>query len=219
LKAFIAKAVFVIAVTSLAWFNVAAAIVAICAVLLTVLHGKASSIIELSFGPLKAKIERELSDAEKLVGQLKRVAAIQARQAIAASARTGRFASEDDWIFVATKRTEAALRELGVSEEELQEARSDLVQLTLYDLGSSATGGAYIPSALGSDAVREWREAKRVKAFSDPNAVEAWLSKWGVLNPARQERIADMRWILEHHDIRDADQYMRAHRPVEWGDK
>lgn len=210
------KIAFVVIVTALAWFNVAAAIIAICATLLAALHDKASSIIELSFGPLKAKLERELSDAEKLVSKLKRLAAIQARQAIAASARTGRFASGNDWIFVATKRTEAALREIGVSEDELKEARSDLVALTLSDLGRMVTGGSHVPTHLSKEAQEELRRLNETKRISEPAEVEAWLRKWDLLVPVRQSLIEDMRWIAEHQDIRDSAQYMRAHTPIDW---
>lgn len=216
MKSFLLKLLFVVAITTLVWFSWTTAIIAICATVLASLHNKASSLIEISFGPLKAKLEREISDAEKLVEKLKTVAAIQAKAAITASVYTGRFASGDDWIFRSAKRIEQALRELDISEEILKDTLSDLVRITLLDAGNAATGGGYGPMHLPEAARNEWAMSRKAKTFADPDKLEAWLTEWDQVTPERKARIDDMRWMLAKGDIKDSEQYMRAHEPVPW---
>jgi len=174
-------------------------------------------LIELSFGPLRAKLERDLSEAEQLVQKLRSFAALQAGTIISAATRTGRWAdAADDWQYVNLRRTEEALRHMGVSEEELKAARADLVNMTVRDLGNSALGQTYVPTKLGQEAVSEWQELKRTGRQAIPDEVEAYLRKWDALTPDREIRITDMRWVLEHDDIRDREQFLRAHAPIEW---
>jgi hypothetical protein len=215
-KGLLLKAVFVGAVTALAWFSVPVAIVAICASVLAALHDKASSIIELSFGPLKAKLERELTDAEQLLDRLKSFAAVQARAAIAASAHTGRFSAANDWIFASAKRLEEALKAIGASSDQIRESRSDLIQLTLLDAGHAATGGNIVPMHLAKEAQVEWKTARDQKLFSDPEYTEGWLRKQGQFTSERQKILDDMRWIIANGDIQNSEQYLRVRTPVEW---
>ena len=210
----LARIAFVVSITTLAWLNISASVMAVCAVVLVVLGGKLESLVEISFGPLKAKIERNLSESEKLLESLKSFAAIQARAANSASVWTGRFASGDDWIFQSVKRVEQGLIELGLNEDQLIEARRDFVDLTIGDAGSAATGGNYVPG-LGDDSEADWRELRNSHR-KDPDAVEAFLKKWDRLDDHRIQRINDMRWMIEHRDVRDAEQYMRAHTHVPW---
>ncbi len=210
------KILFVAGVTLLAWFNVSAAILAVCATLIVALHDKFESLIELSFGPLRAKLERNLSASEKLVEKLRTYAAVQAKAAIAASVHTGRFSSGTDWIFVNAKRVEGGLKELGLSAVEIEDARKELVELTIRDLGSVAIGHGHLPMHLEEQARTEWMELHRSPALSDPEAVSSYLAKWGELSPERARILDDMRWIRENRDIRDSEQYLRAHHPIKW---
>ena len=203
---------FVSIVTILAWFNVASSIMFVCAVILIALAGKLESLVEFSFGPLKAKIERNLTQSEELLEKLKAFSAIQARAAIAASVNTGRFASSDDWIFQSVKRVEEGLRSLGIGDSEISEARSEFVSLTIKDTGSAAIGHGHLPMQLPEEARSEWRLVSR----SDPDMIESYLQKWEQLTPERALRIADMRWMIENNDVQDSEQYMRAHTPVKW---
>lgn len=206
---------FVVAVTTLAWFDVSSAIIAICAVILVVIAGRLSSLVEFSFGPLKAKIERNLSESEELLKGLKALAVVQARAVNSASVSTGRWASGDDWIFQSVKRIEQSLRKIGVSDDDLREARQDFVKLTVGDAAAAAMGGPRVPMHRGKIAVAEWQDVMKTSRF-DPDAIEEYLGKWEELNADREVRISDMRWMLEHGDVRDRDQYMRAHNEVPW---
>lgn len=207
---------FVIAITTLAWFNLSASIMAVCAVVLAAFYSRLDTLVEFSFGPLKAKIERNLTESEILISRLKKFTAIQARAANSASVHTGRFASEDDWIFQSVKRVEAGLRELEIPEDEISEARSEFVRLTIRDAASAATGGSYVPG-LGGDSEREWRELQDAKVI-DPDAISAFLIRWNQLTPERVQRIEDIRWMMANNDVRDVEQYMRAHTSVPWED-
>lgn len=213
---FTAKIAFIAIATALCYINIAISIVFVTVVILTVIYDRASLVAELSFGPLKAKLEREVSEAETLVAKLRDFSAIQARAAIAASASTGRLASGDDWVFQSAKRLESALLKLGVDDALILEARSDLVRLTLYDMAHAILGGNYVPSHLAAPAREEWVSLRGAKPYPQPAAVRSWLERYGQTNEPRSIRLADMQWIIEHHDVRDSEQYMRAHTPVEW---
>lgn len=207
---------FVVAATTLAWFNIPAAVVAIAASILVALHGKAGALIEISFGPLKAKLEREVTEAERLVSQLREFAALQAKAVIAAGVRAGRFASESDWLYHHVKDMESALRSMGVSEEALKGARKEFVTYTINDAGHMALGHGHIPSKDGKFLDTEWREAMGQFPDRNPDKVEAFLTAHGFMNEARAERLADMRWMAQNGDVRDADQYLRSQQPVPW---
>jgi len=211
------RLIFIGTVTGLAWFHLAASIMFVCAVVLIAIGGKLESLVEFSFGPLRAKIERNLSQSEELLAGLKNLAAVQARSLNAASVHTGRFASQNDWIFQSVKRNEVALKAIGLGEDELREARSDFVRLTIRDAGLAAIGGGYVPRKLGNEAVSEWQSLSR-DGVADPDQVEAYLRRWNSLTPERQAKIDDMRWMIEHQDVRDAEQYMRAHTEAKWND-
>ena len=75
---------FVAAVTTLAAFNLPAAIAAIAASILAVAYPKIDSIIEISFGPLKAKLERNVTASELLLKRLSEFAVVQGRTAASA---------------------------------------------------------------------------------------------------------------------------------------
>jgi hypothetical protein len=209
------KVAFVIGVTALAWFNVAAAIIAIAAAILAALQSKAGMIIELSFGPLRAKLEREVSVAEKLVDQLREFAALQAKAIVGAGVRTGRFADNSDWLFKQVRATEDALRSMGVSEKHLSDARSEFVTYTLADAADAALGGSIVPSKDGVSLKSEWREASGELGDTNPDRIEAFLKKYDFMNPERAKLLDDMRWMIAHNDVRDADQYLRARRVIE----
>lgn len=207
---------FVVGVTTLSYFSIPAAIIAICASVLVALHGKASTLVELSFGPLKAKLQRDLSEAEQLVGKLRSLAVLQAKATIAASVRTGRFADSSDWQFTQLGTTEAALRDLGVAEADIIGARAEFLKFVVSDLGRTAMGSDRIPLHLGKDVEADWRAVTSKGLEKTPDDVEAFLRKWGQLTPARVLRIEDMRWIIENSDLRDREQYMRSKQPVAW---
>ena len=50
-----ARVAFVVGITALTWFSVPAAIMAVAATILVAVQSRASTLIELSFGPLRAK--------------------------------------------------------------------------------------------------------------------------------------------------------------------
>lgn len=211
------KSAFVLGVTVLSWFSVQAAVIAIVAIILVALHERAGMLIEVSFGPLRAKLEREVTEAEKLIGKLREFAALQAKAVLTASIRTGRFSDSSDWAYQSLTEMEAKLRELGVGEDALREARSEFIRFTISDLGNSAMGVGRVPMHLGQEAINDWQEISRKGLQKTPGEIEDFLRKWGELTQERQLRIEEMRWVMEHQDIRDREQYLLAQDPVEWG--
>lgn len=208
---------FVLAVTALSWFSMPAATVAICASVLVALQGKASTLVELSFGPLKAKLQRDVTEAEKLVAKLRSMAIIQAKATNAAIVRTGRFAENSDWRYLQLRTTEAALRALGVEEPLIADARAEFVRFVAFDLGAGAMGGpSRLPLELQQPGLSDWYAVMNKEQSMTPDDVQAFLTKWDKLSPARLERVNDMRWVLDHGDIRDREQYLRSIIALEW---
>ena len=208
---------FVIGVVALAWFNLPVAIIAIIAVALTILHGKANSLIEFSFGPLKAKLEREISDAEKLVEKLRNLAVFQAKAAVTGAIRGNRWGSSDDvWQFENVRHFEKALLEIGASDSDLNEMRADMVLFALIDAGNSATGGGTVPSHLSLEAQQAWSAIRDSQGFQNPEIVASWLRQWDELTLEREALIEDMRWIKTNKNVRDVDQYLRTQKTIEW---
>lgn len=207
---------FVVATTALAWFSIPAAVVAIVASILVALQAKAGTLIEISFGPLKAKLEREVTEAESLVKQLREFAALQAQAIVAAGVRAGRWSSESDWLYLHVKELETSLREMGVNEEILKASRREFVTYAIHDAAHMAMGNGHIPKKNGEFIEREWREALGEFPSTDPDRVEAFLVRHGLMNPDRMTRIEDMRWMIEHGNVRDAEQYIRTQKPVNW---
>ena len=209
---------FIAGCTLLAWFSISAAIIAICATILVVLAGKLESIVELSFGPLRAKLERNLSKSEQLLDNLKRFAAIQGKAAIAANVYNGRFGSDDDRVLQSVRSVEQGLRELGFDENEIAGVRSDFVRLTIRDAAGSALGSPNIPSKETNDTIAEWKSLHH-SSDPDPDVVEEFLCRHGQNEPERLRLIEDMRWMRDHKDVRDTEQYLRARKSIKWSGK
>jgi hypothetical protein len=210
------KIIFVAAVTALAWFSVPVALVALSAVVLAAIYDKASSLIEISFGPLKAKLERDVTDAEKLLLSLRKLAQVQAKFAISTSARTGRWASEDGWNYDTVRSLEQALRDTGATDAELTDARTDFIHFTLRDYAYCILGGSYVPMHRGQEAVAEYHRHQKSGSFLDPEFLEQWLTKWSELTAERKVLLDDMRWLKSNGDVKDREQFMRSQQPIKW---
>ena len=210
---------FIVGIPALAWFSLAVSIMAVCAIVLVVLVGKLESLVEFSFGPLKAKIERNLSKSEQLLDDLKRFATIQAKAAINANVYNGRWgAEEDDRVFHSVRSVEQGLRGLGFDDAEIREARREFVRLTIFDAAHAVLGGSTIPKPLSGGDIEEWKNLRR-ELEVDVDAIEGFLRRFGQNDPAQNLLIEDMRWMTDHGDVKDVDQYLRAHRTIEWSAK
>ena len=207
---------FVAAVTVLSWFSVSAAVIAIAATILVALQDRASTLIEVSFGPLRAKLERDVSEAEELVSKLRQFAGLQARAIMQATIRTGRWADTSDWQLRILRELENALRGLGLTDDDLKASRADFIRYTVNDAGSAALGGGIVPSYLGQDALAEYHAISTKGLSKTPDDIEAYLRKWEALTEERQQRIDDMRWMIEHQDVKDSEMFARAHKRVKW---
>lgn len=214
--AFIVRLAFIFIVTALAWYSASLSIAFVAACILVAIQSKAGALIEISFGPLKAKLERDVSEAEKLVNSLKKLSLVQAKVALTATIRNGRFASHDDWDFRVLREVETSLRETGATDDDLKAAREEFLKFLVIDLVNCATGGSYIPSAHGPEVVAEYQAHNKTGAFRDPEFLAEWLEYRGLLTAERQMIIDDVRWILNHRDVRDREQYMRSKVPIAW---
>ena len=105
---------------------------------------------------------------------------------------------------------------MGVSDEALHEARADLVRFIAFDLGHAAMGKVMVPTELGPQAVKEWQALMHKGLELTPDEVDGFLRKWDRLTPERQLRLDDMRWVLEHGDIRDREQFLRSQDELSW---
>lgn len=210
------KVGFVLAVTGLAWFNVTAAIIAICATVLTALQGKAGEVIEFSFGPLRAKLKQEISEAERLIEHLRAASISQAKAIVASGLRTGRFSEQTDWQYQSLRAIESNLRQMGIGDDELRDLRKEFVAYTIADAGGMVMGQGHIPSKNGQFLEAEWREALGKYPDRDPTKIETFLNKHDLMNAERKQRLDDMRWMAQHGDVQDAAMYLRSQIAVPW---
>jgi hypothetical protein len=209
----VAKGAYVVTLTALSYFSPTASIMAVCTTILVLLYDKAGSLIELSFGPLKAKLERDVSEADKLVAKLREFAVLQARMLVSASVKTGRWPVTSDWTYVSAKSTEAALKDLGVPAAGAKTILDDLIRYTVFDL-SSAILGNQVPLQLDLEGSATYHALRDRGLDITPSEVEDFLIKWNMMTPACEQRLGDMRWIIEHGDIRDREQFLRSQEPA-----
>lgn len=211
----ILKVGFVFAVTALAYFSIPAAVIAIVATILVALNEKAGGIVELSFGPLKTKLERDLSEAEKLLGKLRLLLQLQAKASISAGVRAGRWASEDGWLYDNVRSLESAMKDVGLSEDQIKDARQEFVRFTIIDAKYAAFGSHQVPSFLGHEAATEWTGLRSGDQL-EIDKIENFLNKWGLHSPERTQILEDVKWMLENQDVRDREQYLRSQRELPW---
>lgn len=176
---FLLSLLFVGAATGLALISVPAATVGVCAVILAVLYPKLESVIEFSFGPLKAKLERSISESEQLLQDVRSLAVTTARVAASTAARSGRKSPPTDWAFRATKELEGHLLKLGASDHDLFACRQDIVRFGIRDLGVHATWVSTYTTNTVFHAEREMMISEGEVA--DPGAVESFLRRYEAL--------------------------------------
>jgi len=210
-----ARVAFILCVSAIGYVSVTVAILIIVTVLLTFLQSKADSLIELSFGPLKAKLEKTVSESEKLITGLRKLSLAQSKALVSAAAHTGRFATDDAWIFHAAKDIEAGLKAIGATEIELAQSRSDLVRLTLRDLGACATNGGQVPIQLGEQAVSEWQKFRGTPDLLNPQFIETWLQKYNALGQEQRVVLEAMRYLINFGDIRNEEQFLLSKQNTE----
>ena len=205
----ILKIAFVGGVTALAVFSPPAALLAIAAAVLAALHGKADSIVELTLAPLRARLDRAVTESEQLVARLRAMVIVHARIGFISASGAGKGPNSDGWQFDLMRELETSLRNLDIPEADIASARADVVKIALVDLEHAAAGGNHVPLDLPKDAQWVWASARHDGRFQDPDLLEQWLTQWGMLTDDRRKLIEDMRWIKTHGDFRDRDQFLR----------
>lgn len=195
---------FVAVAVLLAFFSVAAATVFVCATILVVIYPRIDTVIEFSFGPLTAKLERTITKSELILDSLQKLSVVQAKLGLNSAIRVGRLHHGAEWIFPLMKGIDALLSEIGVDTTIRSEVRKDIVDYTIHDLALAALGGnSWSHRGVHPDAIKEWSALRAKPGFLTAEDVDAFLTKWNLMTPERQIMIDDMRAIRESGDIRD----------------
>ena len=87
--------------------------------------------------------------------------------------RTGRWGGASPWLYRTVCEIEASLREMGISEDQLREARKDFVAYTKFDAASVVMGSGRIAKELVAGAGCLERGGARQRAnFRKPTPCE-----------------------------------------------
>ena len=202
--------------SSLAAFgDVSAAVVFMCAGILAALYPRMGALVEISLGPLTAKLERNVQESERLLGQLRSTAIRQARFSLETAVRTRGSPSRDDFLYNALKETERSLRALPAEKGEIEEATEPAISAILADFAGSITGGdaRYVEVPGEARRAREeiWRNRK---AGGDPDAIESWVKRWLHFSPKHHQSLEEMRWIRDNRTVRDVEQFRLSYATI-----
>jgi hypothetical protein len=209
------KIFFIIIATSLSFYNLASSAIFICSAILVALAGKVGSLVEFSFGPLKAKLEKNVSESIEILESIKKISLVQAKAILDSAARSGRSSSSDASTFHTLKALDDQLEKLRISKEERTDARAEVVRSAIIDAAHVALGAEYAPSHLPPEARAEWNVLRDYSSI-DPDKIESFLQKWGCLDDKRAELIEDIRAMQLTRDIVDEAQFLRTKSRIHW---
>jgi hypothetical protein len=147
----------------------AAAVFAFLGAVLLLVLPKIDTVVEIAFGPLRAKLERKVEETEATLRELRSLALVLADPVMSSAVRLGRWntaLSREERLRL-YERTKAALRRLRASDLEIADASREHHRFVLFDLSQ--------PIASAIDAVLEKKSKER-------SAVTAAMSKQGPIS-------------------------------------
>jgi len=212
---------FVVITTVLAWLGGATVVGAmLCAAVLVVLYGRVDDVVEFSLGPLKARLEKNVAESERLLNGLRSMALAQIRRRLdeAASVADRDFYLGNDDLYIIQDQALDDLRNLGIVGNDANNIIRPYVLTIAKQLGNRALG---VPSSvtflLGETAESE-RQEIMLQNNSNPNpeTIHKWLEKYGVCSERVHQLVADMAELIEAGRIQTSDQVRRSmdERPI-----
>lgn len=176
----------------------------ICGVILMV-ASRFSDIIELSIGPLKTKLVRQVEEAEQALEAVRALAAKTAETALSLVKMSGRFdgftAQQEDEIFNSFR---SLMDELGIEEAIRDEAEAFWHCTVEFDYGHFALGGNTIPEGASPEVSAEWSGLRGggITQRPEPTVIEEFLRRTGYMNETSQEFLEDLKFYIANRQHR-----------------
>lgn len=176
----------------------------VCGVILLV-ASRFADIEELSIGPLKTKLVRQIQEAEQALEAVRALTAKTAETSLSLvkmSGRLGGFSDEQEEEILSSFRQ--LMNELGVDDATKDRAEAFWHQTVEYDYGHLALGGNQVPQDADPEESREWKLLRR-GGFEErprPEAIEAFLNRTGYMNETSKEFLEDLNYYIENRQHR-----------------
>lgn len=158
---------------------------------------------------VEAETREVIEEAKSTIKELQSLSKIMATTTLGLVKRTGRWGgySYDEKEEV-KESTLKVLREIGVSEEEIEKVVSESKwhEFVEFDYALSILGGSRAwPPDLPEDLRREWIEFRRKFGFNNiakPEDLTEFLDKYGLLSDEAKELIKDYEYYIKHRKQR-----------------
>lgn len=185
-----------------------ALVVAVCGIAI-VLTSKLEALSELSLGPIKAKMQATISEANATIGQLRELAATTAT-VVLSDLIAGHFM----WGMSLTKRIElhddlvARLQKLGVPKDQIDAARTEWwkgIGVAYHNkIGDNLHARATATGKDGQTVTMEFNVLanSKTRTCGHPDEYEALFKKYGLLDAETAGWIDDYRHFLKAREIR-----------------
>lgn len=173
--------------------------------LIVLLATRFDAIEELSFGPLRARLSREVEEATETLKRVRELAHLTAASTLSLVKMSGRMGGYTDAEEDEIKRSMIALlKQLNLTDAEVEEALSRWHQVVEYDYVHFLLGGNIVPDGFTDQERREWSQLRDggIQNNPSPDVVEDYLARTSTLDEERKGLVEDYRHYVTHREHR-----------------
>lgn len=150
------------------------------------------AIEEITFGPLKAKLQRRIDEAEALLVKIRESAVLAAEANISSLVRMGRWSGYDVMAVDAIRQKFVdLLGELGVDARKIHEVQNDWLRYNKFDYVMMITGGSTTPRNATPTEAEDWKRLRDIDNLPTPDALRRYLVGHGALTPSLDDLLND----------------------------
>jgi len=156
---------------------------------------------------IEAKTRDVLKRAEHTLNELQSLARIVSETTLSLVKRHGRWGGyEDEEAERIKSAVLSVLADLKLSEAQQEEVLRDWHRFTEIDYAFYILGHSRIPEDFeDKDIHKEWKALRRLSPAATPDQLRAFLGKWQLLTPEREEQIKDYESYIKHRTHRRPD--------------
>lgn len=179
--------------------------------IIVMLGTRFDAIEEISLGPLRAKLRKQVEEAEQVITAIRALATQVASTTLSLVKRSGRLGGYDDEEEEAIRiEVHDLLKQLGVGESEVNDTLNEWHRFTELDYSLFTLGGTQVPKDLPQEHQPRWKELRSggVKKIPLPEELKEFFEQAGMLTSEREELIKDYEFYLKNRKHR---------RPDHWG--
>jgi hypothetical protein len=148
-----------------------------------------SDVLELSFGPLRARMRETLQETDEALERVRSLAQLSATGILNAVISTGRFGGGNDtWKVDLRDRIRSELAKLGVSDDEVRKSEALWNDLVAFDFVGIILGGSQAPSK--TEVWPQWKTLRARRPASPPSTLRDFLNEHGWMDEDRAAWIA-----------------------------